>query len=105
MHCTDTSATAAYICPESPGGKQYLFGRHTGIKGLETLEPLQLKDEFKIVTTKTVIQEPIVTDLLKAFRQYMHKKTPYELSVINGSNMACSGFRVPCKEGNLIRGD
>ena len=54
----------------------------SGISGAKALIPLNSEDQFQVFAFAPVIQESIVTDLLKTSRKYMHQVSAYEFSIV-----------------------
>ncbi len=63
---------------------QFRYGK-IGISGPETLMPLKGKNEFQVFAFPTVVQKPIVPDLLETGREHMHQITADEFGVFQGN--------------------
>ena len=82
-------------------GKQNNFNRReTGKLLREFARPLDTENEGKILSLKTVAEESIVADFLKAGRQDMHKKPADEFRTGNGDCFLVAGFVVTGLKGN-----
>ena len=49
---------------------------------METLMPLQGKDQFQIFTFVPVVQEAVIADLLEAGRRHMHQIPADEFRIV-----------------------
>lgn len=63
---------------------QFRYGK-IGISGPETLMPLKGKNEFQVFAFPTVVQEPIIPDLLETGREHMHQIPADEFGVFQGN--------------------
>lgn len=78
-------STAAYRAdgdikiPDRP--EKFSHGQ-TGITPAEPLTVLKRKNDLQVMRLHAVVQETIVTDLLKAVRKHMRQETAYEFRVV-----------------------
>ena len=66
---------------------QFSYGQ-TCISGTETLMSLNSEDQFQVFAFAPVIQESIVTDLLKTCRKYMHQISADEFCIVQRNDPA-----------------
>lgn len=65
--------------------------------------PLECKDPFQIFALSTVIQEPIIPDLLEAAWEYMHQITSDEFDVFESDHPArLTGFFTSGRKSDLL---
>ena len=65
--------------------------------------PLKGKDQFQVFAFSTVIQKPIIPDLLKTGREHMHQITADELDVFQSDHPArFTGLFPPGRKSDLL---
>ncbi len=55
---------------------------HTSVTASKSLPSLNTEDHFQVFRSHPVIQEAVITDLLKSGREDMHEKTPDKLLIL-----------------------
>jgi hypothetical protein len=82
------------------------FGHgHPGILSFEALVSLKLKDQVKFLFPHPVVQEAVITDLLKAGRKHVKKKPPDEFKVVQRNHsFGIPRLFTPGHEGSLLPG-
>ena len=97
------SAFRADVDIEVPDCFQKFCHGQIGIFCLETLVPLERKDQFQVSGLIAVIQEAVVTNLLEPGRQYMHQVTPDEFHIRQSDRPAWSaGSPASGRKSHLI---
>ena len=83
------------------------FGHgHPGIPALKALVSLKLKDQFKFLFPHPIVQEAVITDLLKAGRKHVKKEPPDEFMIVQRDHsFGITRFFAPCPKGSLLPGN
>ena len=97
------SATRTDIHIHVPYGLQEFCHGHPGVPLPEPLLTLEPENQFQVCGLHPVVEETIVTDLLEAGREHMHKEAADELRAGDGDlPFGIAGLPAPGREGNGI---
>ena len=96
-----TYGTAGDI--DIPYGLQQLCHGQACIARLESLMPLQGKDQHEIFCFVPVVQEPVIPNLLKTRREHMHQIAADELRVFKGNGPSgLTGIKSAGRKGHPV---